>query len=246
MSRPSPAPLSPQTYLDEISTRWGDVGNPRQFVMRYATAIRRYLASLIKNSTDADDVCQDFLLNALTNGFAHASPDRGRFRKYLKTAVRNAALMHFRKARRSSAPGQLSHEAELLLVEKHAGADAQWLGDWGGCVLERAWSELHAHQRRTPGNTFHTALRLWVDFPDDDSKQLAVRASDSLGRSLQPDNFRKQLSRARRMFAELLIAEVTQTLENPSAKSIRGELQELGLIRWVGRFLDDPKDPSGG
>ncbi|NQV24794.1 MAG: hypothetical protein HQ518_10535 [Rhodopirellula sp.] len=238
MSTPSPALTGPPTYLDEISTRWGEVGNPRQFVMRYATAIRCYLASLIRNPTDADDVCQDFLLNVLTHRFAQASPDRGRFRKYLKTAVRNAALMHYRHARRSSAPGQLSHEAELCLIEKHADSDTQWLDAWGACLLERTWSELHGHQRRTPGNMFHTALRLWVDHPDDNSNQLAARATQILNRPVQPDNFRKQLSRARRLFAERLVAEATQTLETPSLEEVRSELQDLGLLRWVGRYLE--------
>ena len=239
MSMPSPTPCASRTYLDEISTRWGDVGNPRQFVMRYATAIRRYFASLIRNPSDADDVCQDFLLNALTHGFSQASPDCGRFRKYLKAAVRNAALMHYRRLRQSTTPGQLSHEAELRLIEQHSDADSQWRDAWGGCLLERAWSELHAYQRRTPNNMFHTALRLWVDFPDDDSTQLATRASNASGRAILPDNFRKQLSRARRQFADLLVREVTQTLENPSADAVRDELQEMGLLRWVGRYFSE-------
>jgi hypothetical protein len=44
--------------------------------------------------------------------------------------------------------------------------------------------------------------------------------SAAAGRFIQPSAFRKQLSRARRRFAELPVAEVTQTLEQPTPEQI--------------------------
>jgi serine/threonine protein kinase len=44
------------------------------------------------------------------------------------------------------------------------------------------------------------------------------------------DAFRQQLSRARRKFADFLIAEFSQTLRDPNRGKIRDELAELGLL----------------
>ena len=70
-------PLQPP--LDEISTRWTQVKDPAQFVLRYSQAIRAYLLALLKDEHAADDVSQDFVLHFLQRGLTAADPDRGRF-----------------------------------------------------------------------------------------------------------------------------------------------------------------------
>src|SRR5262249_23195157 len=82
----------PKFRLEDISTEWSLIHNPVQFVMRYAPAIQRYLAALIKPPSDAEDVAKEFFLRVVKNGFVHARRERGRFRDYVKTAVRNTAL----------------------------------------------------------------------------------------------------------------------------------------------------------
>ncbi|HND56458.1 MAG TPA: hypothetical protein PLV92_28765, partial [Pirellulaceae bacterium] len=49
------------SLLAEISTRWGQLNDPLQFVMRYATAIQCYLRAVVRNHADAEDVGQEFL-----------------------------------------------------------------------------------------------------------------------------------------------------------------------------------------
>jgi hypothetical protein len=80
-------------------------------------------------------------------------------------------------------------------------------------------------------------LRLVLDHPEDDSEALAARVSESLGHPFRADAFRKQLSRARRLFARFLVIEVTRTLDYPTPERIEEELSELGLMRYVRRFL---------
>jgi hypothetical protein len=80
-------------------------------------------------------------------------------------------------------------------------------------------------------------LRLVLDHPEDDSEALAARISDSLGHPVRADAFRKQLSRARRVFARLLVIEVTRTLDYATPEKVEEELTELGLMRYVRRFL---------
>ena len=222
--------------LVEISTRWPLIRDPVQFVMRYGPAIRKYLEALLHNTHDAEDVTQDFLIRGLLRGFVRTENLRGQFRHYLKRAVRNAALNHLQRqpARQAGDAGsaELSdpHDAE-------AAAEQEWLAEWRGCLLDRAMQALDRHQRQVPANLFHTAMRLRLDHPQEDATALAARASTLVGRTIRAEAFRKQLSRARRRFAELLQEEVQQTLEQPTPERVLEELAELGLLSYVREFL---------
>src|SRR5262249_44237866 len=165
---------APKSALDQISTRWAAIKDPVKFLMRYGPAIRKYLDAFLKNVHDADEVSQDFLLRVLEHGFAGAEPDRGRFRDYLKRAVRNAAFTRLR--RRDATVGDEGALSGLAADENVSAADEEFLADWRRCLLDRAWRGLESHQRRSPGNLFFTALRLTVDHPEEDSEALAARA----------------------------------------------------------------------
>ena len=83
----------------------------------------------------------------------------------------------------------------------------------------------------------YTVLRLAVDWPEEDSPSLAERVIEIAGRPLSAVAFRKQLSRARRRFAELLVLEVGRTLEKPTLAAVEMELIELDLIEYVRHIL---------
>lgn len=235
MSDPSPADPAPRSGFDQISTRWTSLKDPKQFLLRYGSAIRKYLQALLKNPDDVEEIAQDILVRVVQSGFSRADPDRGRFRDYLKIAVRNAALTRLRRRR----PVQSADTALLQLADPdaHPAADQAWLAEWQRCALKKAWRVLESHQHNAPGNLFYTALKVSVDYPDEDSRQLAERAAVLSGRPLKPDAFRKQLSRARRMFAQLLVEEVAQTLEKPTPRLVEDELMEVGLWEYVRDFL---------
>jgi hypothetical protein len=233
---------SPSNRLDEITTEWNIVRDPGRFVLRYAPAIRRYLGTLIRNSHDTEEVAQDFFLRVAEHGFVRTRQEGGRFRDYLKTAVRNAALNFLRRHRAGSGgvtPPLLSG-SDLLqaAVDRYkAMADQEWWAQWRACLLERARQALKQHEEQSPGNLFHTVLDMVVNNPLDDTNTLAARTSALIGRPLRSEAFRKQISRARRMLAKLLVKEVAQTLDNPTAEQIKGELIELGLWEYIRDFL---------
>src|SRR5437667_10662164 len=86
-----------QPGIDQISTHWPMINDPVQFVMRYGPAIQGYLSALIKDPHEVEEVAQNFLLRVLQTGFVQEGDLRGRFRAYLITAVKHAALSHLRK-----------------------------------------------------------------------------------------------------------------------------------------------------
>jgi hypothetical protein len=83
-------------------------------------------------------------------------------------------------------------------------------------------------------------LRIYVDHnAQEDSEAMAERAAIRLKKPLRADAFRKQLSRARRLFAKLLVQEVVQTIESPTPDRIEEELIEVGLLADVTAYLPD-------
>lgn len=230
--------------IGQISTRWAIIQDPVKFVMRYAPAIQGYLGVFLKNPHDVEDVCQAFLLRVVERGVVEENLLHGRFRDYLIATVRNAALAHLRRRHVAS--------QESMPLEEVAAPDSftfpdeeEWLSRWRRVVLTGVWEALENHQRDHAGNLGYTALRVMVDHPSENSSQLAARVSRLCGRTIQPEAFRKQVSRARRLFAELLIAETSRTLDHPTPLKVEEELIDIGVMKYVQPFLPSDWRTSG-
>jgi len=124
-------------------------------------------------------------------------------------------------------------------------AEEEWLSRWRRVVVTSVWEALENHQRDHPGNLAHTVLRTLVDHPQEDSGQLAARVSSLCGRTIQAEAFRKQVSRARRLFAELLIAETARTLDDATPLKVEEELIDIGVMKYVQPFLPADWRSSG-
>ena len=219
--------------LRGISTQWSAVSDANAFVLRYVNAIEQYLQKLLRNEDDVEDVLQQFLVKVLENGFSRASPDRGRFRFYLIRAVKNEVITWQRKQSRRK-----SLSIDRLPEPEESPTSDEWDQEWQQCVLDRCWLDLRQREAETPGNLCFTALRTATEEPNLRSEAAAERVSNASGRPLTAAAYRKQLSRARRMFAETLIREVSETLDNPTRESVESELSELGLMGYLQNYLD--------
>lgn len=245
MSDSSSSNEAPRAGIDQISTRWALIRDPVKFVMRYAPAIQGYLSVFLKNPHDVEDVCQALLLRVVERGVVEESLLHGRFRDYLIATVRNAALAHLRRRSLRESQGD-SHLADVAASDAFAlPGEEEWLSRWRRVVLSGAWDALEVHEKEHDGNLFFTSLRALVDHPDDNSARLAERVSRACGRTVTPEGFRKQVSRARRLFAELLIGETSRTLDNPTPQKVEEELIEIGVMKYVRPFLPPDWRTSG-
>jgi RNA polymerase sigma-70 factor (ECF subfamily) len=234
---------SPPSGINQISTRWPLIQDPARFVFRYAPAIQGYLGVFLKNPHDVEDTCQAILLRIVERGLVTPDQLRGRFRDYLIATVRNAALAKLR----SHVPEPAGMPVDALAAPEAAvyPSDEEWISRWRRVVMAGAWEALENHERANPGSLCHAVLRALIDHPQDDSQQLAARVSDRCGRTISAEAFRKQVSRARRLFAEFLVAETARTLENPTATAIEDELIDIGLMKYVKPFLPPDWRTSG-
>ncbi len=229
---------TPRSMIDEISTRWPLIHDPAQFALRYAPAIEGYLHALVRDPDRVEDIRQDFLLRVVQKGIVPADNLKGRFRNYLKAAVRNAAFTSLRKKSHLQADSAVLHQ--LPDEDDSHPTDREWVDHWRKCMLERVWEALELHERQAPDNHAYTVMRIYIhNQATEDSDQMAARASDQLKKPMRADAFRKQLSRARRLFAKLLIQEVVQTIEQPTPERIEEELVEVGLLSELTPYLPE-------
>ena len=87
------------------------------------------------------------------------------------------------------------------------------------------------------GNVSYTLLRLRARYPDDDTGQLAGRLAGAVGRDYQLAAVRQQLRRARLRFAQLLVEEVSRSLDEPTPDRVEQELVDTGLMEYIRDFL---------
>jgi RNA polymerase sigma factor (sigma-70 family) len=234
--------------LSLISTLWSLVcrahGGPaataasarQQLLERYEGAIRRYLRKVVRDADAADEIAQEFALELLHGRLRGANPGRGRFRNFVKGTLFHL-VADYHKERRGW-PGPLpADDATLAANREEIESDRQFLESWCDEFLARAWAALAAIEATT-GQPFHVVLRYRAEHPAVRAPQMAEELSAQMGRPLTAVGVRQTLHRARQKFADLLLGEVAQSLDNPSSELLEQELIELGLLDYCRPALE--------
>jgi RNA polymerase sigma-70 factor (ECF subfamily) len=228
--------------LTSISTQWtklfaahqdqGDAAAAaqRELLLRYYGAVYRYLLGTLRDPAAAEELAQEFAVRFLRGDFKRADPQRGRFRDFVKTALRHLAQDHWRKQER--APAHLPPDGPGLAGPGPGDLDVldqPFLDRWREELLAQAWAAL-AEVERQSGQPYHAVLRGKVEGVR--SAQLAARLSAGRGKPFTEDGVRQVLHRAREKFAELLVEEVARSLQTSEPEALERELIELGLLDY--------------
>ena len=243
--------MSDDLHLSQIQTMWsvvrqasGDhtaVQSAQQSLLdRYRGAIRRYALAALKDEDAADEVVQEFALKFVRGDFAKADPGRGRFRAFVKTVVYRLIVDYQRRRKGLLREGPLhSNVAEPEAGDENADAtdDDVFRASWRDELLARCWQRLEEDERQT-GKPYHTVLKYRVEHSDAHSPELAAGLSEKLGKPINAGAVRVLLHRARDAFADLLLEEVTHSLESQSLDEAEDELIELNLLEYCKPALD--------
>ena len=231
--------------LDDIATRWSLIAQAREgspamvgeargaLVLRVRRAPRRYIAAIVDNREDAEDLMQDVFVRLMGGDFCGADPSRGRFRDLLKVSLRNMAQLLGEEqaaANRRLPPGQSIGSGRRpggRSVDHHLAAASARLG------MERLTAEgAVAAGKRTLHSSPPASRSSRGHFRGTRPATFAEALQGSLSAAL-----RQQLRRARMQFADLLITEIGQGLSDPTPKKIQEELLALGLLEYLHDLL---------
>jgi RNA polymerase sigma factor (sigma-70 family) len=180
--------------VDEVLKAHGDstlgaAAARHELLERYSGVVYRYLLGAVRDEDTAEELAHEFAVRLLEGAFHRASPDRGRFRDYVKTVLINLVNDHFKA--RGNAPRQFLPDAPNPAVSA-ASADSglsfeQCLQDE---VINQTWSAL---EKQNP--KYHAALLMRVENPDLSSRELANRLSANLQTKVTSDWVRKNIDR---------------------------------------------------
>ncbi len=239
--------------LSEMSTEWAivleassDSAECAQLALetllkRYIGAVRLYLKGAVRDVDAAADLEQEFAVRFLGGDFRRADPDKGRFRDYLKRALRNLVNDHYRRRRRDPISSDAIQESAAP-SDGDADFEGKFLESWRNHLLDRSWESLHEEELAT-GKPFHTVLRARVDHPRLHSAELAELVAGSIGRRLSAHAYRQALLRARKRYVGFLTREVAASLDKPTFDQIEEELVELKLLEFCRPHFKRPVAP---
>src|SRR5262245_16642471 len=209
--------------LSQISTMWtalrrahaAEVDEDRRLlaglIERYQGAAFRYLTAATGDPDVAAELFQEFAVRFLRGDFRRASPDRGRFRDYLRATLIN--LVRRRATMAGQRPAADIDPDQLPAAGSDEKADEGFLAHWRESLLDFAWTGLQSAEQ-AGGPPYYTALQARVSRTETSSGDLAVWLTEHL-KPAEPYNdasVRKLLQRAREMFTDFLVAEVATSV----------------------------------
>jgi len=242
-------PTGDSQRLSRVSTLWTQVrlahlgavakAAPAQHLLleRYGGAVQRYLRGALRNPDDATELFQEFACRFLEGKLQGADPKRGRFRDFLKGVLYHLIVdFHNRRRRRARTLPERHADLEVgpMSLADH---DSQFLSSWREELLARSWSVLEAQEKET-GQPHFVVLRFRADHPKMRSPEMAKELSARLKKPLTSAGVRQLLHRAREKFADILLDEVTQSLDDPSPEQLTEELENLGLSEYCRPALE--------
>jgi RNA polymerase sigma-70 factor (ECF subfamily) len=239
--------FDPDVHLNQISTLWtvvrqaGDQSSQlvaeaqHKLLERYGRAIHRYLLGALRDPDAADELAQEFALRFIRGDLAGVDKGRGRFRDFIKGVLFHLiADYHRRRGRFQSISARDPEPAAQ--EESTYEQDRQFLASWRELLLQHAWEGLEKIQTRTC-QPYHAVLHMKMVNAAMQSDQLAEMLSAQLGKHITSASLRQTLHRARKEYIDLLVEEVIQTLEEPTAEKLEQEFIDLGLHKYCKEAL---------
>jgi RNA polymerase sigma-70 factor (ECF subfamily) len=238
-----------EQHLSQIATQWtmlyqahkgqaDEAAVARQVLMqRYCGAVFRYLLRAVRDVSVAEDLTQEFALRFIQGRFGQVDREQGRFRSYVKSALFRLVQDHYRAAGRAPKVVPLEQEEPVPASDEQEAAELAFRDSWRQELLSRAWKAL-ARVEADTGQPYHELLRRRVDQPELSSSDLAEDLSRRLGRSFTPAGIRQLVHRARERFAELLLDDIRQSLEDAPMERVMEELAELNLLKYCKDVLE--------
>jgi RNA polymerase sigma factor (sigma-70 family) len=222
----SAAAVFPTTCWSQV--RPGSEAGLQTLARLYWRPVRAYLrTALARTSEDAADLAQDFFVWMIETRFLEkADPSRGRFRAFVKTALRNYVADGDRRARAAKRGGS----ARIVPIDAGAAPDPPSTAlapdealdaAWRAECVERARAAVEEELRREGREVVYAVFRdYFLDASDEaDYRALAER------HGISTVDVSNHLARAKKLYRAKLRAVVLDTVRSPE------DLEEE--LRWL-------------
>jgi RNA polymerase sigma-70 factor (ECF subfamily) len=234
-------PPPPADEFDALTTSWTllrDAHNPQarperrsealdQLFRRYQPLARRYLGGALRREKDREEAVnecfQRFCLKLLEGRLQGADPNRGSFRRYLRTLLSNL-VTDYQRERQRQLPGLPEAAADVPEAEFR-----EWCRE---DLVRLALVALEREEQQT-GRVLYSVLKLKMDHPDWRAPQLAEHLAGRLKQALSAVWVRQRLFQARKRLCQLLREQVRLDLPEPTDQLVEEELARLGLLDYL-------------
>lgn len=211
------------------TTRWslilaadGDDFDGGQSMAALCTAYRApvlaYLRHTVDRDEDAEELTQAFFAYFLEQGVhQNADPERGRFRNYLRGAVRHFVSTQRRNARALKRGGGARIVAESALdnfaeVQSHGDPETEFDRQWALTLITRALSRLESEAQSAGKGDWFAALRDFIVESPEESDYLRLAAQLGMRRN----TLAVAVHRLRQRLSELVDDEMGETVASES------------------------------
>ena len=230
--RESAFPPTQWTLIQQAKEECLDAqGALSQLCESYWYPVYAFIRRTGRSAHDAEDLTQEFFARMLRKGyFAEADSDRGRFRSFLLTSVKNFLSDAYRKATADKRGGYqtvLSIDQELAEKRFHnepatdLAADDLFQRQWDEALLEKTYENLRAEYETQGKAPVYDALKVYLPWNAEAAPQHEVAAQ--LG--LKAATVRSEIFQMRRRYAAVLRTSIAATVG--SHGDVEDEIQEL-------------------
>jgi RNA polymerase sigma-70 factor (ECF subfamily) len=190
---------------------------------------------------EAEDLLQGFLVKLVDRRFYDSlAPDKGRFRTFLVTCLRNHLRDEFdkRRARKRGGGASLasldetstSGQPAVQAADTGPSPDVEFDRAWARTILHRAFNKLESEQRRAGKENFFREAKALLLGANEETEVVARRLKMSAG------SFRVAVHRLKGRLGELVTEQVQPTVASP--EDLQSELlylTELFGLKQVSR-----------
>lgn len=228
--------MSPESFhaphenlrLNEIETHLSKLfatGQPgHDEFLRYYGAAFRYFRSLVADEEAARDLTNQFAQRFYDEEFDQYDARKGRFRDFIKAAIRNMAIDGLRRKRTEPL-------ADLDPAQPSSTPDDPFDSAWQQELLNKAWKALESRELEK-GQPYYTILKIKAEQPKARSSELAATLSRILDRPIKQDAARQLVHRARDLFQDLVLDEVARSIGTSDQENLCDELDMLRLTAF--------------
>ncbi|MEO1527694.1 MAG: sigma factor [Planctomycetota bacterium] len=234
IGEPVPHPLAdqdPKTQRRLAKARERQLSERERFLKRYQPAIMAFIQTILKNPDAANAVWDSFVTKWLSGDLRRFDPQKGSFRKYLKTILRNACRQHWSVQARGAHEAPLA-SAEEIANERQSDAGEAFDRELKESILRRAVHAVAEEEERYYHIvTFMTEAASQASSKRD-TKGLQGYLFQQTGREESLANVRQLKNRARACFATKLIEQTGLLIDSALLSDIEEALSDLNLLRF--------------